>query len=51
MRYGFLSLAALLAVIWAIAYLTFHIVGAFIHVVLILALVSFVLYFLVPHRR
>jgi Family of unknown function (DUF5670) len=50
MRYGFLSLAALLAVIWVIAFLTFHIVGFFIHILLLLASIFFVIHFLRPRR-
>jgi len=50
MRYGFLGLAALLAIIWIIAFLTFHVVGFFIHVLLFLALIFFVIHFLRPRR-
>jgi hypothetical protein len=43
-RYAFLVLAALLAVIWVFAFLTFHIVGAFIHILLILAIIFFIIH-------
>ncbi len=45
MRYAFLVLAAFLAIIWIVAFFTFHIVGAFIHVLLVLALVFFIIHF------
>jgi hypothetical protein len=43
-RYAFLLLAAFLAVIWVIAFLTFHVVGAFIHILLILAIILFIVH-------
>ena len=44
MRYGFLALALLLFFIWIGAFLVFHVVGALIHIVLVVALVLFVLH-------
>ncbi|MGC1686601.1 MAG: lmo0937 family membrane protein [Candidatus Acidiferrales bacterium] len=48
MRYAFLVLAAFLAIIWVFAFLTFHIVGAFIHILLVLAVVFFIIHLLRP---
>ncbi len=44
MRYGFLAPAAVLAVIWVIAFLIFHVVSAIVHILLILALLCFVVH-------
>jgi hypothetical protein len=41
MRFGpFLGLAILLAILWASSFLVFHVVGFFIHILLILAVIS-----------
>jgi predicted membrane protein len=41
MRFGpFLGLAVLLAILWASSFLVFHVVGFFIHILLILAVIS-----------
>lgn len=50
MRYLFLGLAFLLAVIWVFAFLVFHVVGFFIHILLILALLLFVIHLVRPAR-
>ncbi len=44
MRYGFLALALILFFAWIGAFLVFHVVGALIHLLLILALIAFVIH-------
>lgn len=44
MRYGFLALALILFFAWIGAFLVFHVVGALIHILLILALIAFVIH-------
>jgi hypothetical protein len=44
MRYGFLALAFILVFAWIGAFLVFHVVGALIHILLILALIAFVIH-------
>jgi hypothetical protein len=44
MRYGLLAFALLLFFIWIGAFLVFHMVGALIHIVLVVALLLFVLH-------
>jgi mannose/fructose/N-acetylgalactosamine-specific phosphotransferase system component IIC len=46
MRFGpFLGLAVLLAILWASSFLVFHVVGFFIHILLILAVISLLVHF------
>ncbi len=42
MRYGLLIFALLLFFLWIGAFLVFHVVGFFIHIILLVALVLFV---------
>ena len=47
MRFGpFLGLAVLLAILWASSFLVFHVVGFFIHILLILAVISVIFHFM-----
>ena len=50
MRYGLLVIALLLFFAWIGAFLVFHVVGALIHIVLVLAIIFFVIH-LVSGRR
>ncbi len=50
MRYVFLILALIFAVIWVIAFLAYHVIGFFIHILLILAFISLLVHFLRPPR-
>lgn len=42
----FLAIAAVLAILWAVGFLAFHVTTAFIHIVLVIALVLVVLHFI-----
>lgn len=44
MRYGLLVIALLLFFAWIGAFLVFHIVGALIHIVLVLAIIFFIVH-------
>ncbi|MFZ3215699.1 MAG: DUF5670 family protein [Candidatus Acidiferrales bacterium] len=50
MRYALLGIAFLLFLVWLGAFLVFHVVGALLHLVLILAVVFFVIH-LFSRRR
>jgi Family of unknown function (DUF5670) len=50
MRYLFLALALVLFFVWIASFLIFHIVGALIHLLLVVALILFVAH-LFSHRR
>lgn len=50
MRYLFLAMAILLFFVWVSAFLIFHIVGALIHLVLLVALVLFIVHLFRPRR-
>jgi Family of unknown function (DUF5670) len=50
MRYGLLVIALLLFFAWIGAFLVFHVVGALIHIVLVLAIILFIVH-LVSGRR
>ena len=47
----FLGLAALLIVLWVLGFLVFHIAGALIHLLIILAVISAVVHFLRGRRK
>jgi Family of unknown function (DUF5670) len=49
-RYGLLALAFLLFFVWIGAFLVFHVVGFFIHIVLIVAVILFVVHLFSPRR-
>jgi hypothetical protein len=49
-RYLFLGLAILLAMAWVFAFLFFHVVGFFIHILLILAVILFIVHLVRPAR-
>jgi hypothetical protein len=42
----FLGIAAVLVVLWLVGFLAFHVAGFFIHILLILAVISLVLNFI-----
>ena len=46
----FLGIAAILVVLWLLGFFTFHIAGAFIHLLLILAIVAVVWNFVAGRR-
>jgi uncharacterized membrane protein YGL010W len=50
MRYGLLVIALLLFFAWIGAFLVFHVVGALIHIVLVVAIILFIVH-LVSGRR
>ena len=47
----FLGLAALLIILWVLGFLVFHIAGALIHLLIILAVISVVVHFLMARRK
>jgi len=46
----FIAIAVVLLVLWVLGFLTFHIAGAFIHILLILAVISLVWNFIAGRR-
>ncbi len=46
----FIAIAVVLLVLWVLGFLTFHIAGAFIHILLILAVISLVWSFIAGRR-
>ncbi|MGA3295461.1 MAG: lmo0937 family membrane protein [Candidatus Acidiferrales bacterium] len=50
MRFVFLGLALIFVLIWAFAFVAFHVAGFLIHIFLILAVVFFVVHLLRPRR-
>jgi hypothetical protein len=46
----FLTLAVVLAVLWALGWLAFHVAGGLIHLLLIVALISVVVHFVRGRR-
>ena len=52
MRFGpFLIIAILLAVLWLGGFVMFHVAGALIHLLLLFAIISLVLHFVMGTRR
>jgi hypothetical protein len=49
-RFVFLGLALIFVLIWAFAFVAFHVAGFLIHIFLILAVVFFVVHLLRPRR-
>jgi hypothetical protein len=47
----FLAIAAVLVVLWLLGFLVFHIAGALIHILIILAVISIVWHFVAGRRR
>lgn len=47
----FLGVAAVLIVLWLLGFLTFHIAGALIHLLLLLAVISIIWHFIAGRRR
>jgi len=47
---GWLGLGVLLFLAWAISYFVFHIAGVLIHVLLVFALISFMIYVFIGKR-
>ena len=47
----FLGIAAVLIVLWLLGFLTFHIAGALIHLLLLLAVIAIVWHFVAGRRR
>ncbi len=47
----FLGLALLLAVIWALGYLAFHVAGGLIHLLLLFAVVAFIVHMMRSSSR
>ena len=47
----FLGVAAVLIVLWLLGFLTFHIAGALIHLLLLLAVIAIVWHFVAGRRR
>ena len=50
MRFIFLALALLFVIVWAFAFIAFHVASFFIHVFLILAVIFFVMHLLRSRR-
>ena len=50
MRYFFLLLALIFLVIWIVSFAAFHVAGFFIHILLILAVIFFVVHLFRPGR-
>ena len=46
----FLGIAAILVVLWLLGFLTFHIAGAFIHILLIIAVIAVVWHFVAGRK-
>jgi uncharacterized membrane protein YwaF len=46
----FIAIAVVLLVLWVLGFLTFHIAGAFIHILLILAVISIIWHFIAGRR-
>jgi len=51
MRYGLLGLAIVLFFVWIGAFLVFHVVGALIHLVLLVAIILFVVHLFAGRRE
>ena len=52
MRFGpFMLIAILLLVLWAGGFLMFHVAGGLIHLLLVLAVISFVVHFITGSTR
>jgi hypothetical protein len=45
-----MSIALVLAVLWLIGWLGFHLLGAFIHILIVLAIIVFVISLLSPRK-
>ncbi len=50
MRFIFLALALMFVFIWAFAFIAFHVASFFIHILLILAAIFFVVHLVRPRR-
>ena len=51
MRYAVLGLAFILALVWLCAFVIFHVVGAVVHLLLLVALVLFVVHLIRSPKR
>jgi len=44
MRYGFLVLALIFVLVWAVSFIAFHVAGFLIHIFLVLAVIFFLVH-------
>jgi hypothetical protein len=46
----FLAIAAVLVVLWALGFIVFHVAGAFIHLLIVLAVIAVIVHFVTGRR-
>ncbi len=49
--FGFLIIFIVLLIVWLLAFLAFHVAGGFIHLLIIIAVISLIIHFVRGRRR